>query len=186
MSIEQAIAEQTATINQLITYYNGKKDAIDSEVNSAIDRLNRVIANSDLAEAVMAASGGNMRIIYDDLGQPSFMYRVPKFNLADVGMPGTGVHPAFRVQGVDVPEIWIGAYQATIVNGRALFLPGLDPKTYVNFDTAFDACAAKGTGWHLMSNAEWAAVAALSKAMGATPRGFNPRSRVGSDLSVVL
>lgn len=171
MSIEQAIAEQTATINNLINYYNGKKDAIDSEVNSAIDRLNNAIANSDLAEAVMAASGGNMKIIYDDLGQPSFMYRVPKFNLADVGMPGSGIHPAFRVQGVDVPEIWIGAYQATIVNGRALSLPGIDPRTSINFDTAFNACTAKGAGWHMMSNAEWAAVASLSKAMGKTPRG---------------
>ncbi len=171
MSIEQAIAEQTATINQLINYYNGKKDAIDSEVNSAIDRLNNAIENSDLAEAVMAASGGNMKIIYDDLGQPSFMYRVPKFNLADVGMPGTGVHPAFIVQGVEVPEIWIGAYQASIVNGRAVSLPGVTPSRWINFDNAFNACAAKGAGWHMMSNAEWSSVAALSKAMGTTPRG---------------
>lgn len=171
MSIEQAIAEQTATINQLINYYNGKKDAIDSEVNSAIDRLNNAIANSDLAEAVMAASGGNMKIIYDDLGQPSFMYRVPKFNLADVGMPGAGAHPAFRVQEVDMPEVWIGAYQATILNGRAVSLPGVTPSRYVNFDTAFNACANKGAGWHMMSNAEWSAVSALSKAMGTTPRG---------------
>lgn len=132
-------------------------------------------------QAVEAASGGKNTVLYDDLGQPSIMVRIPKFLLSDViaGAPSTP-HPAFIVNGVTKNEIFISKYQCVIQNGRAYSLPGQDPAVNLNFDAAFNACAAKGPGWHLMSNAEWAALALWCKKNGFMPRGNN---QYGADVS---
>ncbi|AZF90200.1 MAG: hypothetical protein BPH100C_137 [Phage 5P_2] len=76
-------------------------------------------------QAVEAASGGKNTVLYDDLGQPSIMVRIPKFLLSDViaGAPSTP-HPAFIVNGVTKNEIFISKYQCVIQNGRAYSLPG--------------------------------------------------------------
>ncbi|MBN2605975.1 MAG: SUMF1/EgtB/PvdO family nonheme iron enzyme, partial [Thiotrichales bacterium] len=126
---------------------------------------------TSMERQVAAASGGNLRLIYDDLDNPSYMYRVPKINLEDIGLPGTGVHPAFIVDGVEVPEFWVGAYQATVINGRGCSLPGVDPTTSIDFDAALAACNSKGAGWHLASNAEWSAIQGICRSMGHIPRG---------------
>ena len=64
--------------------------------------------------------------------------------------------------------------------GRAYSLPGQDPKASINFDTALNHCYAKGPGWHLMSNAEYAAIALWCKKNGYMPRGNN---NYGCDIS---
>ena len=132
-------------------------------------------------QAIEAASGGKNTVLYDDMGQPSVMVRIPKFNLSDVitGAPATP-HPAFIVNGVTKNEIFIAKYQCVIQNSRAYSLPGQDPANSLNFDTAFNACAAKGAGWHLMSNAEWAALALWCKKANLMPRGNN---NYGADIS---
>lgn len=113
-----------------------------------------------LRASLEAASGGRCTVMYDDLDYPSYMVRIPAFNLEDIDADfGTGRHPAFIVNGTEKAEIWIGMHQAYVYNSRALSLPGLDPKVSIDFDDAKTACTAKGTGWHLMSNWEWAAVA---------------------------
>ena len=124
--------------------------------------------------AVEAATGGKNTVMYDDQGYPSIMVCIPKFYLDDVitGMTHT-VHPAFIVNGVEKPYIYISKYQNIIQNGRAYSLPGQDPATYVNFDQALAYCYAKGQGWHLMSNAESAAIALWCKKNGFMPRGNN-------------
>lgn len=163
--------ELLASVNTLVQTYLTKEAAIDGKVDAAIAGLANALNQSSLAQAVQAASGGNMRVIYDDVGLPSFMYRVPKVNVADIGLPGTGVHPAFIVNGAEIPEFWMGAYQATVINGRAYSLPGVDPKTSYHFDESFNACVAKGAGWHLASNAEWSAIQGICRSMGHIPRG---------------
>jgi len=124
--------------------------------------------------AVEAASGGKNTVLYDDKGQPSIMVAIPKFYLDEVipGAPHT-VHPAFIVNGVVKDIIYIGKYQACIDSGRAYSLPGQDPASYVTFDQALSYCYAKGAGWHLMSNAEFAAIALWCKKNGFMPRGNN-------------
>lgn len=125
-----------------------------------------------MSAAVEAASGGKIKIMYDDLGNPSYMVRIPKFNLEDISTDlGTGPHPAFIVGGVTKPEIWVGAYQAVVIDGRAYSLPGQDPKTSIDFDTAKAACVNKGAGWHMMSAWEWAAIALWCLKNGFQPRG---------------
>ncbi|WP_420877629.1 SUMF1/EgtB/PvdO family nonheme iron enzyme [Salimicrobium jeotgali] len=116
--------------------------------------------------------------MYDDKGNPSIMVRVPRFNLSDVidGAPDTP-HPAFIVNGVVKSEIWISKFQNIVHDGRAYSIPGQDPKTHVDFDQAKQYSAAKGQGWHLMTNAEWAAIALWSKKNGTMPRGNNDYGR---------
>lgn len=121
-----------------------------------------IFTKDTLRAGVEAASGGLVTVLYDDLGYPSYMYVVPKFNIEDVvgdNSIGTGVHPMFIVNGREVPEIFVGQFQASVVNNRAVSWPGVDPTASINFETSISRCAAKGTGWHLMTNAEWAGVA---------------------------
>ncbi|OQP06858.1 hypothetical protein B1690_05980 [Geobacillus sp. 46C-IIa] len=127
-----------------------------------------------LRQAVESATGGKNTVMYDDKGNPSIMVCIPKFNLSDVinGAPNVP-HPAFIVNGVVKSEIWISKYQNIVHDGRAYSLPFQDPKTFVTYDQAKQYCAAKGLGWHLMTNAEWAAIALWCKKNGFMPRGNN-------------
>ncbi len=132
-------------------------------------------------QAVEAATGGKNTVMYDDQGYPSIMVRIPKFYLDEVitGAPHQ-VHPAFLVNGVEKSEIWISKYLNIVHNGRAYSLPGQDPAHYVNFDIARNYCFAKGPGWHLMTNAEWAAIALWCRKAGLMPRG-NTANGASSD-----
>lgn len=132
-------------------------------------------------QAVEAATGGKNTVMYDAQGNPSVMVRIPKFNLSDVitGAPATP-HPAFIVNGVVKSEIWVSKYLNVVQNGLAYSLPGQDPAAYQTFDQAKAACVGKGAGWHLMTNAEWAAIALWCKKNNSQPRGNN---NFGSDIS---
>jgi hypothetical protein len=100
------------------------------------------------------------------------MVRIPKFNIEDIDPAlGSGVHPAFVVNGVIKNEIFIGAYQAIFEKGCALSIPGQSPKVSINFDAAKAACVANGPGFHLMTNWEWAAIALWCIKNGFQPRG---------------
>ena len=129
------------------------------------------IINKD-RKAVEHVSGGKMTLIYDNAGNPSVMCVIPKFRMEDVDTDlGKGVHPAFIVHGKEVPEIFISKYQNVIAGGKAYSLAHEDPKAYINFNQAKAACDAKGRGWHIMSRAEWAAIALWCKKNGFMPRG---------------
>lgn len=116
----------------------------------------------------------NTKILLDDTNKPSMMVRVPKFKVSDV-LPGGRdiVHPAFIVNGIEVPEIYISKHQNIIVNDRAYSLPFQKPAVNLTFDEAIKACENKGAGWHLMTNAEWAAIALWCQKNGIFPRGNN-------------
>ncbi|MEW6540556.1 MAG: SUMF1/EgtB/PvdO family nonheme iron enzyme [Bacillota bacterium] len=128
----------------------------------------------DLKLSVEALSGGKNTVIFDDKGMPSIMVRIPRFQISDVisGGPST-THPAFVVAGVEKNEIFVSKYQNIVINDRAYSLPLKDPAVSINFDTAKARCEAKGPGWHLMTNAEWAALALWCKKNGFMPRGNN-------------
>ncbi|MDI3547873.1 MAG: hypothetical protein PWR10_1525 [Halanaerobiales bacterium] len=131
--------------------------------------------------SVEAQTGGKNTVIYDDKGYPSIMVAIPKFYLDDVidGAPHE-VHPAFKVNGEIKDVIYISKYQNVVHDGRAYSLPMQDPKVYANFNDAMQYCTAKGQGWHLMTNAEWAALALWAKKNGTMPRGNN---NYGQDVS---
>ena len=62
--------------------------------------------------------------------------------------------------------------------GRAYSLPDQCPRNFISYDEALECCQAKGPGWHLMTNYEWAGIALWSRARGIVPRGNNSN---GSD-----
>ena len=131
-------------------------------------------ANFDLSNLAIQAVCPNNELIYDDKGIPSVMVKIPKMTYAELGLgDSTATHPAFIVNGSEVDAIYISKYQNIVQNGRAYSLPGQDPKTSITGDEAINYCAAKGAGWHLMTRAEWAAVALWCKKNGFLPYGNN-------------
>ena len=119
-----------------------------------------------------AASGGKNTLLFDDLGYPSVMVRVPMFLWSDV-LEGAPAEPcsAFVVGGKVLDSIWISKYENVIEYGRAYSLPGRDPAHTLSIDEARAACAAKGPGWHLLTNAEWCALMHWCVRNGTVPRG---------------
>ncbi|GHU69717.1 hypothetical protein FACS1894184_14170 [Clostridia bacterium] len=130
------------------------------------------MANFD--QMALAVAGMGNTVLYDNQNMPSVMVPIPKFNLSDIDStwPATP-HPAFIVNGVTVPTIYISKYQNIVTNSRAYSLPMRDPGASITFDNAKAACEAKGTGWHLMSNAEWAAIALWCRKNNCQPHGNN-------------
>lgn len=144
------------------------------------------MANFDLVNLALKATCPGNEVLLDDKGLPSVMVRIPKFKISDVITGGgSGTHPAFIVNGTEVPEIYISKFQNVIQNGRAYSLPGEDPKASINFDTARQACEAKGPGWHLMTNAEWAAIALWCRKNSLMPKGNNNYGKDSTESTVV-
>lgn len=110
----------------------------------------------------------------DDAGLPSLMVWIPAFRLCDVlNTTDESIHPAFIVNGVQIPGFWYSKYENVVHDGKAYSLPGEDPAVNVNFDTAREYCEGKGYGWHLGTAAEWAAIALWCKKNGHLPYGNN-------------
>lgn len=132
-----------------------------------------IITKDSLRSSVESATGGLCTVLYDDAGHPSFMRRIPKMNIEDLypDLGLTGTHPAFIVNGVEKSELFIGMYPASLVDSYAVSLPGMDLANYLAFDSVVSYCKNKGTGWHLMTNAEWALLGALGIKTGFQPRG---------------
>jgi len=129
-------------------------------------------SNFDTLKMAVEGTSPSNTILYDDMGLPSFMVRIPKFKVSEVIVGGSdATHPAFIVDGVEVPEIFISKYQNIVKGNRAYSLPGQDPCTHVTFDQAKAYCENKGKGWHLMSNAEWAAISLWCQKNGFLPCG---------------
>ena len=123
-------------------------------------------------------------LIFDNAGVPSIMVTVPKFKLSEVisGAPDI-VHPAFVVNGKEIDEISISKYQNIVIGGKAYSLPLQQPTGSIDFDGAVSACEAKGAGWHLMTNAEWAAIALWAKKNGTLPHGNTSSGKYHADRS---
>lgn len=122
--------------------------------------------------AVESATGGKNTVLYDIHGNANVMVVIPKFTYDELQMTsdmGTGVCTAFLKDGVEMPEVFIGKYLAS--GNQAVSMPGVEPRTSINFDSAKSACQAKGGGWHLMSMHEWAALSLWCMANGYQPRG---------------
>lgn len=122
----------------------------------------------------LAVEGNGNKVLYDDKGLPSVMVPVPRFNLNEINpdWPATP-HPAFLINDTILPMIYISKYQNVVDGDRAYSLPMRDPRASITFDVAKAACEAKGRGWHLMTNAEWAAIALWCRKNNLMPRGNN-------------
>ena len=138
--------------------------------------------NFDLANIALQSVCPNNILLYDDVGLPSVMVRVPKMTYAELGLgSSTDVFPAWIINGTEIDEIYISKYQNCCYNGRAYSLPARDPQASINFDTSRDRCEAKGAGWHLMTRMEWMAVALWCKKNGTMPKGNNNYGKDSSE-----
>lgn len=119
-----------------------------------------IIVKDTLRESVERASEGKQTVVRTSKGYPSYFNVVHAFKCESISdSMGTGVHPAFVVNGVEKSHMLVGSYQAIISDGQALSLPYQNPKTSISFDKAKAACVAAGPGFHMLTNWEWAAIA---------------------------
>lgn len=156
---------------------DGTISAADSEaLKNEIDEI-KSAQNSISSLAVQIAHPNNF-LIYDNAGKPSVMVAVPKFYLDEV-IDGAEhiVHPAFIISGTEQEVIYISKYQNFVENGRAYSLPLKAPQAVVTHNDAYNYCKAKGAGWHMMTNAEWAAIALWCKKNGTMPKGNNDHGK---------
>ena len=130
-------------------------------------------ANFDsLKLTVEGLSGGKNTVIFDDMDMPSIMVRIPQMkNIQLLGSGKEEAHDAFTCGGVTYDAIYIGKYLATVINGRGYSLAGKDPAASLDFDKAREYCRTKGNGWHLPTNALYAAIALWCKKNGTMPHG---------------
>ncbi|MBQ9773073.1 MAG: SUMF1/EgtB/PvdO family nonheme iron enzyme [Clostridia bacterium] len=113
-------------------------------------------------------------ILTDQNGKPSVMVYVKKFFLDEVIDGASHLpHPAFIVDGKELDGIYISKFQNVIIDGLAYSLPDRDPATRVDFDTASNACSAKGNGFHIMTAMEWGAIALWCQKNDCLPFGNN-------------
>lgn len=140
------------------------------------------MANFDLSSLALKSVCPNNEIFVDDADLPSVMIYIPKFKNSDVLTGGNdSTHPAFIVNGQEIDGFWYSKYQNVVHTTQltggsiaaAYSLPGEDPAANITFDTARSRCEAKGVGWHLSTNAEWAAIALWCKKNGFMPYGNN-------------
>lgn len=132
------------------------------------------MANFDLTDLAVKMICPNNTVKVDETDLPSVLVYIPAFKNSDVLTGGNdSTHPAFIVNGVQIPGFYYSKYQNKVYNGVAYSLPGEDPTASINFDTAIARCEAKGNGWHLSTNAEWAAIALWCKKNGFMPYGNN-------------
>jgi len=120
---------------------------------------------------------GNEAII-DDAGLPSVMVWIPAFKNSDVLTGGDdSIHPAFIVNGTEIPGFWYSKYENVVCNDKAYSLPAEDPAGSIRFNNALELCESKGHGWHLSTAAEWAAIALWCKKNDFLPYGNNTYGR---------
>ncbi|MBZ6647773.1 hypothetical protein FMJ41_30500, partial [Klebsiella michiganensis] len=82
---------------------------------------------------------------------PSFVNIIPKFDVSTIDASlalGSGTHPAFIVNGVEVDQIFVGTYPGSIVNGQLLSLPDRAPAVSVPYNDGISLARAAGPGWH--------------------------------------
>lgn len=112
--------------------------------------------SGDLDHAVM-----RNEIVYDDRGLPDILV---VFTPDELKLPDT-------LKGRKVKEYAISKYPNTMIDGRPYSLPFMPPAVNVNHDEAIRLCEAKGPGWHLITNDEWAALGHQSWENDTVPTG---------------
>ena len=137
-----------------------------------------IVMRDALRAQVERASQGRQTVLYTAKGQPSYMSVVPLVTLAALGLAGAeGPHPAFIVGGRERGEFFYGSYGGVIRAGELVSLPGVAPGAWMDFAGASDAARACGSGWHLSTNAERAALMLWCRRHGHAAQGNTDSGR---------
>jgi hypothetical protein len=129
---------------------------------------------ADLRRQIETMSNGQMTVRFTAKGQPSYFFRLRKFNVETLDASlGTGVHPAFIVGGVEKDEVLIGVHQAAQVDGEMVSQAGYVPSVAINQGLAVTLTRNTGPGFCVATNAMYAALALQCRAASRFPRGNN-------------
>lgn len=165
--------------------YKVKPDRQMIVINRALNALELLTVELNLkkylTDSVIKQSGGEQTVMYTAKGQPTYMNIIQKYDMSTIDPSLSGTHPAFIVDGVEKPEIFIGTYQGKIVSGELLSLPNVDPTVSTNYDNFLNAARASGNGHHLITNAEWSAVALQCYKNNTQPMGNSYYGRSSED-----
>lgn len=111
-------------------------------------------------------------IVKDRLGLPNYM---TMFYMEPGTYSPEDVPEMFKIRNKIVPAILISQYHNTVIDtldgGVAVSLPFQQPKHTINMNDAAKACARKGNGWHLMTNAEFVYLLHEAEELGHTIGG---------------
>ncbi len=123
-------------------------------------------------------------------GKYNWMVEIPRKNWDPTnGFASAEKALAFTVNNLQ-KRIFIGKYIASKPDTEARSLPNQIPLVGQTFDQQLTQIAALNsagvTGWHMMTNAEWALVAQISKGLGVTVYGNNNYGRDVDDKSVTF
>ena len=140
-----------------------------------------ILIKDSLRQSVELASGGLQTVLYTAKGQPTYMNIIQKYDMSTIDPSLSGTHPAFIVDGVEKSEIFIGTYQGKIVSGELLSLPNVEPTHSTNYDNFLNAARANGNGHHLITTAEWSAVALQCYKNNTQPMGNSYYGRSSED-----
>jgi len=146
---------------------------VEPETKPVVDLTPETVSSPDpYRREIEKASDGRNTVLYDARGNPSVMVVIPSFQVQDIHPDlGSGIHPAFLYNGKELSEIFVGRFLGSLSGNAAVSMPDQDPAVDVTLEQAWRYCNVMGPGWHLMTNAEWAALALLSYKSGAMPRG---------------
>lgn len=129
---------------------------------------------SALSDIEIDAIMGLCENIADDTGNLGAYVKVDSMKLSQLlANGGDIVHPAFTINGVNKPSLYIGKYEGIQTENRIYSLPGVSPKVDINLDTYEEYCLAKGPRHHCITAAEWAFLALRCKKNGTQPKGNN-------------
>lgn len=109
-------------------------------------------------------------VLFDNAGLPSVMVKfTPE--------AGKQLDPVFMVCGRRAKAIYISKYENTMVKGVPCSIMYAKAANRIDFDTASKLCRNKGSGWHLMTNAEWEYLHKESVEGGTLPHGNTDEGR---------
>lgn len=122
-----------------------------------------ILIKDDLRQRVERASGGRQTVVRTAKGQPSFMTVLSRYNMSEVSdsLPNEP-HPAFIVGGQLKSEILIGTYDGAVIDGELVSQPYAAISTGKTIAQYAALARSAGPGFHLITNAEWAAASLLS------------------------
>lgn len=136
------------------------------------------MAEYNLTKMALAMHCPGNVVKMDEAGLPSVLVYIPAFKNSDVLTGGNdSVHPAFIVNGRQIPGFYYSKYENIVYNRKAYSLPAEDPSVSEYFDTSMEYCEGKGYGWHMSTAAEWAAIALWCKKNGTIPYGNNQNGK---------
>lgn len=90
---------------------------------------------------------------------------------------GRDPHPAFLVNEQVCKEFFYGTYGGVIKAGELVSQPGVAPGSFMDFEHASRASRACGSGWHLSTNAERAALMLWCQQQGFIAQGNTDSGR---------